>query len=130
MSNDLKTPENQPLTFEALRAANTARIPLYKNAHGRLAHITPPGAVPGSDWSPAQWFQAVAGELGEYGNIRKKFERGDYDPEHFRHRAMGELADIVIYLDILALQLGISLAEAVRYKFNLVSLHQDLDILL
>lgn len=61
------------LTFDLLRAANLARLPVFKNRHGAIAHARPDG----SDWTPAQWLQAVMGELGEFANVRKKFERGD-----------------------------------------------------
>lgn len=105
------------LTFQELRNANMKRLPQFKNKHGKLAHSEPDG----SDWSPAQWLQAVIGELGEYANLRKKFERGDVDYVAFTAEARKELADVVTYLDILAFQLGINLGEAVRAKFNEVS---------
>ena len=105
------------LDFRVLRAANLARLPQFKNKHGDLAH----SASDGSDWSPAQWLQAVTGELGEYANIRKKYERGDFGEEEFFGFAKEELADVVIYLDILAYQLGVDLGGAVIDKFNRVS---------
>lgn len=105
------------LTFNALRGANMHRLPQFKNRHGDLAHSKPDG----SDWSPAQWLQAVVGELGEYANLRKKFERGDVDAETFQIEAANELADVVTYLDILAMQLGIDLGQATMDKFNAVS---------
>ncbi len=107
----------EPLTFDALRRANVARIPQFKNRKGGAAHSEPDG----SDWSPAQWLQAVVGEVGEYANLRKKFERGDMDEATFREEAARELADIQAYLDILAFRLGIDLGEATRDKFNEVS---------
>jgi hypothetical protein len=99
----------------------------------------------GSDWSPAQWLQAVIGELGEYANIRKKYERGDLNAEEFARLAAKELADVQIYLDILALRCldfdapilhasgfplkhriahatGIDLGQATMDKFNEVSI--------
>lgn len=116
MSQDLPTNEGN-LSFGTLRHANTLRLPQFKNKHGELAHSKPDG----SDWSPAQWLQAVMGELGEYANLRKKFERGDITAEEFQAEAADELADVQIYLDILAFQLGIRLDLAVRSKFNRVS---------
>lgn len=106
------------LTFTALRGANTARLPQFKNAKGGLAHTKPDG----SDWSPAQWLQAIIGELGEYANKRKKFERGDITAAEFQVEAAKELADVVTYVDILAMQLGIDLGQATMDKFNEVSL--------
>lgn len=102
------------LTFNVLRRANVARLPLFKNKHGIASHSEPDG----SDWSPAQWLQAVVGELGEYANLRKKFERGDITEEEFKQEACKELADVQIYLDILAFRLGINLGQATMDKFN------------
>jgi NTP pyrophosphatase (non-canonical NTP hydrolase) len=105
------------LTFNTLRRANLKRLPLFRDRHGRTAHAKEDG----SDWSPASWLQAVVGELGEYANLRKKFERGDYTAEEVRPMLADELADVVIYLDILASQLGIDLGDAVMSKWNRTS---------
>jgi NTP pyrophosphatase (non-canonical NTP hydrolase) len=105
------------LTFNVLREANMKRLPTFKNAKGERAHSEPDG----SDWSPAQWLQAVCGELGEYANVRKKFERGDINEQEFKALATAELADVVTYLDLLAFQLGINLGAAVIDKFNFIS---------
>ena|ERR1700679_374147 len=104
------------LRFDTLREANMQRIPTFKNKRGELCHNED-----GSDWSPAQWLQAVLGELGEYANFRKKFERGDFSEEEFQKEAGKELADVVTYLDILAFRLGIDLGGAVYHKFNEIS---------
>lgn len=105
------------LTFNTLRNANIQRLPLFRDAKGRSAH----SKADGSDWSPAQWLQAVVGELGEYANLRKKVERGDMSIEDAQGMLADELADVVIYLDILAFQLGIDLGEAVIDKWNRTS---------
>lgn len=109
------------LTFNTLRQANLARLPLFKNSKGQLAHAD----TNGRDWSPAQWLQAVIGELGEYANVRKKFERGDLTESEFFELAAKELADVQTYLDILAFQLGIDLGRATIEKFNEVSERVD-----
>src|SRR5262249_39001255 len=117
------------LTFDALRNANRARIPLFKNKQGQPAHTDPDG----SDWKLTQWVNACAGELGELselvllaamtkslgqlGNLAKKVERGDFPPtqeagDFLDREFRGELADVLIYLDILAFRLGIDLGEA------------------
>lgn len=128
------------LKFNALRGANKARLPEFRDKHGNLAHSLPDG----SDWAPAQWLQAVIGELGEYANIRKKFERGDLGFIEYQKLAAAELADVQTYLDILALRCldrveleetdgpqlyrhvahptGIDLGEATMEKFNEVSI--------
>ncbi len=112
------------LTFKTLREANLKRLPKFKNKLGKRAH----SKKDGSDWSPAQWLQAVTGELGEYANFRKKYERGDITKEEFDLEAGKELADVVIYLDILAFQLKIDLGQAVISKFNEVSERIECDI--
>lgn len=105
------------LSFATLRAANLQRLPLFKNAKGQRAHASENG----SDWTRSDWLEAVAGELGEYANISKKFRRGDINEVEFKEAARKELADVVTYLDILAYQLGIDLGDATREKFNQVS---------
>jgi len=106
------------LTFDHLRNANIARLPTFKNKHGVLAH----SQADGSDWSDAEWLQAVLGELGEFANLQKKRLRGDLTKEEFLHEAKKELADVQIYLDILAFRLGIDLGAATIAKFNEVSM--------
>lgn len=105
------------LTFNTLRGANLKRLPMFRDAKGRTCH----SKNDGSDWSPAQWLQAVTGELGEYANLRKKVERGDLTIEEARPMLADELADVVIYLDILAAQLGVNLGEAIISKWNRTS---------
>jgi NTP pyrophosphatase (non-canonical NTP hydrolase) len=105
------------LTFNTLRDANVARLPEFKNSKGLPAHTTPDG----SDWSEAQWLEAVLGELGEYANLHKKLVRGDIPREEALPLLAKELADVVTYLDILAFRLGINLGQATMDKFNEVS---------
>ena len=105
------------VTFTMLRSANERRLPQFKNRLGEPAHSEPDG----SDWSDAEWLQAVMGELGEYANVRKKLRRGDFTRDEALPIMRDELADVVCYLDILAFRLGIDLGEAVRDKFNRVS---------
>lgn len=127
------------LTFADLRKANLARLPVFKNKHGEPAHSKPDG----SDWSPAQWLGAVIGELGEYANFRKKYERGDMTFDEFEVVAAKELADVQTYLDILALRCldqvsvagvyaahptGIDLGQATIDKFNEVSRRVGADV--
>jgi Predicted pyrophosphatase len=105
------------LTFETLRDANVARLPTFKNAKGETAHTKPDG----SDWSLNDWCTAVTGELGELANLLKKVRRGDLSLEDARETIGKELADIQIYLDLLAKQCGVDLGAAVIDKFNEVS---------
>lgn len=105
------------LTFNTLRGGNCARLPLFKNKHGEAAH----SQQDGSDWSDAEWLEAVVGEIGEYANLRKKLRRGDLTREEALPLLADEIADVVIYLDILAFRLGIDLGEAVMDKWNRTS---------
>lgn len=105
------------LTFEALRGANLARLPQFKNARGEPAHST----TDGSDWSLSAWSNAVLGELGEAANLIKKIERGDMTLEEARPALSREFADVQTYLDILAFRAGVDLGEATLIKWNEVS---------
>ena len=105
------------LTFNALRGANRARLPQFKNSKGEPAHSKPDG----SDWCLAQWCNAVTGELGEAANLIKKIERGDMSLDEARIELGKEFADIVTYLDILSDQAGVDLGQATIDKFNEIS---------
>lgn len=86
------------LTFDQLRAANVARLPNFKNSKGANAHTKDDG----SDWSPALWFMAFIGEVGEWAENRVDWERGFISEEEFGEKNFRELADIQTYLDILS----------------------------
>ena len=104
------------LTFDQLRAVN---VPRCEKWH-------PPGSLP---WSLADWSNALCGEAGELANVIKKIRRqetgarnqGDPTMEELKAMAMNELADVVIYADLLADQLGGDLGQAIKAKFNKVS---------
>lgn len=93
------------MRFEELRLANVARC----------EDVFPPL----DDWSPTDWACAMAGEAGEACNAVKKLRRGDSGASV--EDIAAELADTVIYCDLLAARLRINLSEAIREKFNLVS---------
>lgn len=105
------------LDLNALRGANVARIPTFKNRKGEPAHAQPDG----SDWTFGDWFMAMAGEAGELGNLLKKVQRGDVSLADARAEIAKEFADVLIYLDILAFRCGVSLSDATVAKFNEVS---------
>lgn len=91
------------------------------------------------DWSPADWSNAMAGEAGELldailpllartnstCNLTKKIQRGDDVP---LGEVGKEIADVVIYADLLAHRLGIDLSAAVRRKFDEVSTRMGSDV--
>lgn len=103
---------DNPLTFHTLRAANLSRCARWH-----------PGGL--SEWSLSDWFTATMGELGEAANVAKKLNRerdgiaGNTASEaELRAQLADELADVAIYLDILAASEGVDLAAAIANKFN------------
>jgi NTP pyrophosphatase (non-canonical NTP hydrolase) len=81
-------------------------------------------------WSPTDWACALGGEAGEALNAVKKLRRladgnntaKDPQTEAGAIRAIAEeIADTVIYADLLAARLSIDVSAAVREKFNAVS---------
>lgn len=84
------------LNLAALRGANKARLPLFKNNLGQPAHTQPDG----SDWTPTEWLIALMGEVGETTEVIHS-ERCNMPGQ--RDALVGkELADVQIYLDIVA----------------------------
>lgn len=75
-------------------------------------------AFKGGDWSANDWATALAGEVGEACNLLKKRRRGEDVPTG---KIADELADVLTYLDLLAWNLDIDLADATVRKFNEVS---------
>jgi NTP pyrophosphatase (non-canonical NTP hydrolase) len=61
---------------------------------------------------------ALTGEVGETANLLKKLRRGD---SVSMRDVADELADVQIYLDLLAAHLGVDLEHATISKFNEVS---------
>ena len=116
------------MDFKTLRDANKLRLPLFRDSKGNLCH----SRLDGSDWSVAEWLQALVGELGEFANVRKKYIRGDLTYEEYIGMAEKGLADVQTYLDILAFRAadtkdgkahdyGFDLGQITRLKFNEVS---------
>lgn len=108
------------LNFEELRAANKSRAERW---HG-------PSTEP---WSLADWSNAMCGEAGEAANVVKKIRRWQTsigqsyntpgEVELYSDLAE-EIADLLIYADLLAMNANIDLGEAIRHKFNHVSVKQ------
>jgi len=106
------------LTFEELQAINKRRCE-------STFHSV-------EEWKPWEWSNAMAGECGEACNITKKMNRiwpanqfiqnwnkpEDQRMAELEDRLADELADVVIYADLLATRIGRSLGECVRKKFN------------
>lgn len=88
-------------------------------------------------WTPAEWACAMAGEAGEACNVAKKIKRlatktnTAKDPktlEECTWLMADELADVVIYADLLAACLDIDLEQSIKDKFNEVSDRMNCDI--
>jgi len=77
------------------------------------------------DWSEMEWGCAAAGEMGELCNLLKKRKRGE---DIGLKEVMDEIADVIIYLDLLAAKLGVHLSGPIREKFNEVSERKGSDI--
>lgn len=103
------------MTFAGFRAANQRRC--EETFH------------PVDEWSPTDWACALAGEVGEACNLIKKLRRlrgsmaddADVKRNNLKVKIGKELADVMAYLDLLALRLGIDLEAATIQKFNEVS---------
>lgn len=88
---------------------------------------------PLDQWSPTDWACAMAGECGEACNMVKKLRRLDHpdslwkktqnntDAEYIKNEISKEVADLVIYADLLMARIGRPLDEAIKNKFNEVS---------
>lgn len=102
------------LSFAKLREANTKRLPLFTNGQGQKAH---PDNDP-NPWTVADWVVALVGEVGELCNNLKKVRRGDFGQGFMRDKIVQEIADVQIYLDLLAKELDIDLGAATKKTFN------------
>lgn len=104
------------LSLGALRRANVRRA--------RRWH-----ADDDAGWTGADWSNAMCGEAGEAANVVKKLRRSetgkqgrnDPPPDVLRSMLGAELADTIIYADLLAEHYDIDLTAAVIEKFNAVS---------
>jgi NTP pyrophosphatase (non-canonical NTP hydrolase) len=110
------------LSFQRLAETNLARATRW-HKHGGIF-----------EWSITDWSNAAAGELGEVCNAIKKLRRIEdgianlSDPgrelterDAAIEKIGEELADTVIYLDLLAQRLGLDLSRVLTAKFNATS---------
>lgn len=70
------------------------------------------------NWTPADWVTAITGEIGEAANLIKKRKRGD---EVGISEIVKELADVIVYADILLQFYHYDTGAVVAAKFNEVS---------
>ena len=104
-------------SFDEIRAQNVSRALKWHN--GNLL-----------DWSPLEWAGAMCGEAGEAANVAKKLKRLDTkiiggldesDKSRLIQKLADEIADVFLYLDLLAACYDIDMELAIRKKFNEVS---------
>lgn len=81
-----------------------------------------------SGWSEAEWLAAATGEMGEVAHVVKAMLRkrdglisNTLSDEELQNMLGEEIADTIIYLDLLAQKAGLSIEEAIRNKFNTMS---------
>lgn len=85
-------------------------------------------------WTVLEWAGAAAGEAGETANVAKKMRRISMGKKRIltprseirklarlHSQLADEVADTVIYMDLLCASQGINLEEAIARKFNKVS---------
>jgi NTP pyrophosphatase (non-canonical NTP hydrolase) len=89
----------------------------------------------GGEWVASDWGNALAGETGELCNVIKKVRRHEthvdriatgqsYNTppiEELRTKIRDEIADVFLYLDLVANHFDLSLEECIFPKFNQVS---------
>jgi len=84
----------------------------------------------GEKWSLADWGNALAGETGELCNVIKKIRRietgavtreTEADMADLKKQAALEIADVIIYADLIANELGVDLEDIIKEKFNATS---------
>jgi NTP pyrophosphatase (non-canonical NTP hydrolase) len=103
-------------TFEAVSRVNLER-----------ALVWHPGGL--QEWSPAEWGNAAAGEMGELCNVLKKILRveggiqqaNNLDKNTLRQMAAQEIGDTFLYLNLIAQRLGLDMYECIADTFNRVS---------
>lgn len=97
----------EKLTFSRLREANKLR----------RAEIH----IAAKKYSKLEWAACLCGEAGELANFIKKDSRINYEGDVHKSEISKEIADCLIYLDLIANEYNINLEECVIEKFNEVS---------
>ena len=109
------------LTIDEITAANVDRCKQW--------HL---GYPTDDNWSLADWSNAMCGEAGEAANVVKKWRRHQTgtstprDPSVYelRDALADEIADVFLYLNLLAVKADIDMDAAIARKFNVVSERQ------
>lgn len=111
-----KKPIQQDDFLTRLRAFNIARVPFFGHSL--------------NGWNALEWAAAACGECGEVANVAKKIKRiedgcnvntAGKTREQLVADLADEIADTIIYLDLLAASEDIDLSAAIVRKFDEVS---------
>ena len=116
----------------AVTRADGVGFRLLSIVNSERANRWHPGFPEDDDWNLADWSNAMCGEAGEAANVVKKLRRHetghhgalDGDEATLRAALAHELADVILYVDLLATKAEIDLCAAVVEKFNIVSERQ------
>lgn len=109
--------------FDYLRTVNATRCERWHPGF-------PNELIKDEEWNIAEWTNAMQGEAGEAGNIAKKIRRLDCnrvgrkseeDRDELIERLAEEVADTVIYADLVLAKIGVDLWSAIVKKFNKTS---------
>jgi NTP pyrophosphatase (non-canonical NTP hydrolase) len=125
---DVIRPKPSSDFLDRLREINLARAVKFGHGDPSEWNELDPMTREGS-WGPMQWGCALAGEVGELCNVLKKFERQlptDPKPDELEAMIGKEIADVLIYLDLLASIFSINLRHVTALKFNEVSKRQQM----
>ncbi len=114
----------------------TITVPVEPDAFNRIAQVNIERSnhfeAGASNFTLGDFGCAMAGEAGELCNIIKKLRRNElgirmnqpHQAELLR-KAEEEIADVYLYLDLIATKLGIDLPAAIVKKFNKTSQEHD-----
>lgn len=117
------------MDLQTLRDTNVARCARWHE--GFPEHTGPPY----SEWLISDWSNAMGGECGEAQNVVKKIRRLDTgtrgraaeaDRAALVEKLADEIADTILYADLLAAKEGIDLSAAIVRKFNATSEEYEL----
>lgn len=113
-------PFARPDFLARLREVNLPRCVRY--GHGDPSEwLELTGEESLGQWGAMAFGCAIAGEVGELCNLLKKFERQlrtDPTPAQLRLAIESEIADVIIYLDLLGSMFHVDLRAAIARKFN------------
>jgi NTP pyrophosphatase (non-canonical NTP hydrolase) len=136
---ECKQRKGKAVAYRAVTEAEITRLKaeMRKKCNGSLELLRDANILREKEWDPESKISVLfhgnelAGEVGEACNIIKKLERERMGIRGTRAtitELAGELADVVIVADLIALHSGIDLGQAVIDKFNATSTKYGLSV--